>query len=104
MKAALWPHPAYPSLVERIDVDVERVSATSLRVRYRAEGAVDRIVLPPPAPPLRTDYLWRTTCFEAFIAPADGENYRELNFSPSSQWAAYDFDSYRAGVVQASVT
>jgi hypothetical protein len=26
-----------------------------------------------------------------------GEAYREFNFSPSSQWAAYTFQSYRAG-------
>jgi hypothetical protein len=66
-------------------------------------GEIDRIALPAPAPPLRADNLWRTTCFEAFIAPAERQNYRELNFSPSSQWAAYDFTSYRAGMVQAWV-
>jgi hypothetical protein len=101
MKAALSAHPAYPSLVDSIGVEIERVSATLLRFRYRVEGEVGRIALPPPASPLRTDNLWRTTCFEAFIAPMEGENYRELNFSPSSQWAAYDFASYRAGIVQA---
>jgi hypothetical protein len=101
MKAALSAHPAYQSLVDSIEVEVERVSTTLLRFRYRVEGEIDRIALPPPAPPLRADNLWRTTCFEAFIAPADGENYRELNFSPSSQWAAYDFTSYRAGMTQA---
>ena len=29
--------------------------------------------------------------------------YREFNFSPSTQWAAYDFDSYRAGMRNADV-
>jgi hypothetical protein len=103
MKTALWDHPAYARLVDRVDVEVERLSATLLRFRYRVEGEIERIALPPPAPPLRTDNLWRTTCFEAFIAPAEGESYRELNFSPSSQWAAYDFTAYRAGMVQAWV-
>ncbi len=43
------------------------------------------------------DGLWQHTCMEAFIAGADG-SYCEFNLSPSSAWAAYDFDSYRAGM------
>ena len=45
----------------------------------------------------RADDLWRTTCFELFVA-GEGTAYREYNFSPSGQWAAYDFDDYRAGM------
>lgn len=45
----------------------------------------------------RMDGLWRTTCFEAFAKSA-GSGYAEFNLSPSGEWAAYQFDSYRAGM------
>jgi hypothetical protein len=52
--------------------------------------------LPPAKAPERTDGLWETTCFELFLLYSDG-GYIEFNFSPSGQWAAYRFDSYREG-------
>jgi len=65
--------------------------------RYLVEGAVN-LVLPDPEEPGRADELWRTTCFEAFIGKESG-SYTELNFSPSGQWAAYDFDGPRKGML-----
>jgi hypothetical protein len=56
-----------------------------------------KLVIPPLAVPGRADELWRTTCFELFVA-GEGSEYREFNFSPSGQWAAYEFDDYRAGM------
>ncbi len=47
---------------------------------------------------MRTDGLWQTTCFEAFLAKEDDPQYIELNFAPSSQWAAYQFDDVREGM------
>jgi hypothetical protein len=46
---------------------------------------------------MATDGLWQHTCCEAFIAtgPADHDEYREFNFSPSSEWASYRFAGYR---------
>lgn len=52
--------------------------------------------MPAPQKPYRSEDLWQTTCFELFVKDA-GEKYREFNFSPSSQWAAYTFEGYRAG-------
>jgi len=43
------------------------------------------------------DGLWQRTCFEAFVRQGDNA-YVEFNLSPSGQWAAYDFDSYRSGM------
>ena len=43
--------------------------------------------------PWRADELWQTTCFEAFLQPAGAEAYRECNFAPSGNWAAYDFST-----------
>ena len=34
----------------------------------------------------------------AFIAAAPDAEYYELNFSPSGQWAAYQFSGYRSGM------
>jgi hypothetical protein len=82
--------------VARIEAEVER-RADALSLRYVVTGAVAAIELAPAAAPARTDELWRTTCFEAFISEAGG-GYSEFNFAPSTQWAAYHFDGYRAGM------
>jgi hypothetical protein len=105
METALWAHPAYPSAAVdgEIGVSVERLSATTLRFQYLVAGRIDELVLPAVAAPLRTDDLWKTTCFEAFLAPEDTSTYQEFNFSPSSQWAAYDFTAYRSGMAQAAL-
>ena len=39
--------------------------------------------------------LFRSTCFEAFLGVPGGAAYREFNFSPSGQWAAYRFSAER---------
>ena len=99
MQTGLFPHPAYPSgAVDEIDVRVERRAGGALLLTYLVRGRLDELILPEPAPPLRADNLWQTTCFEAFLAPAAGTAYLEYNFSPSSQWAAYDFAVYRDAV------
>ena len=105
MEAFLWAHPGNPSLasLEDILVTVARPATGRIQFRYVVRGEVDEILLPAVAPPLRANNLWKTTCFEAFLAPNESQTYRELNFSPSTQWAAYDFAGYRAGMVQASV-
>ena len=59
------------------------------------------MALPQAHSPERADQLWRHTCFEAFAQREAG--YREFNFSPSTQWAAYDFDDYRQGMRIADV-
>ena len=69
---------------------------------FRVRGDIARLVIPPPAAPERIDNLWRTTCFELFVS-GEGESYREYNFSPSGQWAAYGFDGYRSGMSNVSV-
>lgn len=100
----LWTHPANPSVaVDGIDFSFERRSATSLRFRFEVSGRIGEIVLPARTAPLRADGLWESTCFEVFLRPAEFSDYRELNFSPSSQWAAYAFSSHRTGMTQAAL-
>ena len=93
----LIPHPDHPPLAARgVTVEIAR-DGDGLRLDYRVDGA-SRTVWPPAAPPVRTDELWRTTCFELFVKTDDRGGYAELNFSPSGRWAAYAFDSHRNGM------
>lgn len=62
---------------------------------YRLTGDPLAIRLPAPAVAAQADGLWQHTCCEAFIAAVDCPEYREFNFSPSGQWAAYHFTDYR---------
>lgn len=93
-------HPDTPAgAIESIDARLERVSG-GVVATFIVRGDTNRLALPPVAEPVRVDELWHTTCFELFVG-REGEAYRELNFSPSGAWAAYDFDSYREGMREA---
>ena len=70
---------------------------------FRLDGRIAGIKVPEHTPPVRMDDLWRTTCFEIFWQPIGGTYYREFNLSPSSRWAAYDFDAFREGARDAPV-
>ena len=67
-----------------------------LELLYVVEGDPKLLMMPEPKDPCRAEGLWQTTCFELFVRDA-GQAYREFNFSPSGQWAAYAFQGYRAG-------
>lgn len=96
MIVELFPHPDFSCpAVERLEVEVAR-QGEGLSLRYRLTGRIDELVIPEPAPVRRADGLWQHTCLEAFLRKSGGEAYRELNFSPSGAWAAYDFTAYRA--------
>lgn len=98
-------HPDTPSgAVDRIDVAVARPQPGVLALRYTVAGRIAQIKLAPPSEPLRTDELWQTTCFEAFVEAAPGAGYYEFNLSPSSKWAAYHFTDYREGMALAEVS
>ena len=95
---SLLPHPATPqSAVRSVTVDLVH-GDDSLLLRYRLAVDAGAVLLPAAAPPVRTDGLWRHTCFEAFIAPAGSSEYWEYNFSPSGAWAAYHFTACRTGM------
>jgi len=83
----------------RVSVDIRwSADARELALRYRLEGDADRLHLPPVQTPRRANGLWRHTCFEAFVQPAQQDGYVEFNFSPSGEWAAYGFDQRRKGM------
>ena len=87
-----------PGCVLSFELDVERRADGTLALRYRLEADLDELRLPVVTLPVRTDGLWRHTCFEAFVGVPGSEAYCELNFSPSGEWAAYAFTGYRAGM------
>ena len=66
-----------------------------LVLHYALSGDVSALRLPAPTTPGPADGLWQNSCFEAFIGASGDTAYREFNFSPSGQWAAYRFSSER---------
>ncbi|MBD3730552.1 MAG: DOMON-like domain-containing protein [Sphingomonadales bacterium] len=85
-----------PGPVHALSAQIEPTHG-GCHVRFRIEGEISRIKIPFFAPPGRADDLWKTTCFECFWQHEGSRGYREFNFSPSSEWAAYDLEDYRTG-------
>ena len=95
--AALEPHPATPCAALRaMKASVERNGA-ALRVLYVWDGEIARLRIPEPTAPRAAERLWQHTCCELFVARPAESRYFEFNLSPSGEWAAYEFDSYREG-------
>ena len=99
MLLTLTPHPDTPcEAVTRIEVNLARAAPASLALRYLVTGDIASVRWPEPVERARADELWKHSCFEAFIRPADDDAYYEINLSPSNRWAGYRFDRYRAGI------
>src|SRR5829696_7959044 len=65
-------------------------------IRYVLDVNLETVVLPAwSAAPTRRDELWRTTCFEFFLAIENKAQYWEFNMSPSGDWNVYVMDAYR---------
>jgi hypothetical protein len=98
---SLVRHPDAPAgAIHSIEADLDRLPGGAIAT-FRVHGDISKLVIPSAAAPERADNLWRTTCFELFVA-GEGSKYREFNFSPSGQWAAYEFDDCRAGMSNAT--
>ena len=103
MRRALLRHPDSRCIAAtRIDVDIAQPRAGSLVLSYVVHGDIGALHLAPITAPTRGDELWRHTCLEAFVGTAAGAAYYEVNFAPSTQWAAYRFGGYRDGMRVAS--
>ena len=90
----LTAHPAFqPAQVKAVSVRWAKIDDRRLMLRFRVDGA-GALVVPPFRGHGEADELWKTTCFELFLYDGEGR-YRELNFSPSGQWAIYSFAGYR---------
>lgn len=96
-RAALVPHPATPcAVVGAAEIHAERAADGEIRLRWTLSGVTDGLVWPARGEG-RTDFLWRRTCFEAFIQAPPDLGYRELNHGHGA-WAAYRFTSFRSGM------
>ncbi len=105
MLKALKLHPdSHCSTATGIEVGVARHIDGHLVLQFDLTGNIADVLLPRAANPGRTDDLWHHTCFEAFVRSPPVSTYFEFNFSPSGQWAAYRFDSYRKGMRAATAT
>ncbi len=94
----LRAHPHTPNpCIKRLQVSVTQVDPTMWQLQYVMQADLSQVRIPAIMPAQAMDGLWQHTCFEAFVQVAGVSTYYEFNFSPSSQWAAYAFQGYRAG-------
>jgi hypothetical protein len=95
----LRPHPACAaSPLRAISVSGALHADGRITLDYLLQGELLLLRLPLPARiPQRRDELWRHTCLELFARRETAADYVEFNFSPSGDWAAYGFESYRRG-------
>ena len=110
MQFNLMPHPTTPPAGSPFKVwaTVDHIASlgaamATTNIWFGIGAPAERFVIPKLAEPWRADELWRTTCLEAFLQPVGAEPYREWNFAPSGNWAAYDFSSRREGMARAEV-
>jgi hypothetical protein len=91
----LIPLPASATLQIHITGKIKRLE-NQLSIRYEVQGEMDKLLFPAPTEsPTRKDDLWKSTCFEFFIAIQDQPHYWEFNMSPSANWNVYAMDAYR---------
>lgn len=102
--AELTAHPSNPSDAVRSVVARLRAEESGVVVfEYSLAADMSRICVAPSGTGGRADELWKHTCFEAFVAPADAPGYYEFNFSPALDWAIYRFSSYRQAMPLAEI-
>ena len=78
-------------------------AVATTNIWFGVGAPAERFVIPALSEPWRAEELWRTTCLEAFFGAAGEDSYREWNFAPSGNWAAYDFSNYREDMARADV-
>jgi hypothetical protein len=82
-------------MVRSLEVRAAFLADGNLAIAYLLRGDMARLLVPQESAPGRRDQLWEHTCFEAFVGIRNESAYREFNFSPAGDWAAYAFADYR---------
>ncbi|HVK61552.1 MAG TPA: DOMON-like domain-containing protein [Bdellovibrionales bacterium] len=93
-----WKEGANP--LHQFNVQLHRIRDV-LHFSFEMSGSLNCLAvksLKPKAERMRADELWKTTCMEIFVGPRGHHEYIEFNLSPSGDWNAYTFDSYRKGM------
>ena len=109
MQFNLVPHPTTPAtdpgfkIWATVDYAGALGAVATTNIWFGVSAPIDRFVIPKLTEPWRADELWQTTCFEAFLRAAGEDAYREWNFAPTGNWAAYDFTRRREGKAWAEV-
>lgn len=76
-----------------------RCRGGALELCLRLGGDLESVALPESSTrPERRDDLWRSTCFELFLAAEGQPEYWEVNLSPAGHWNVYRFCGYRRGM------
>lgn len=101
VRASLVPHPATPAgAVAGLGAQASLSASGRLQLHWVLRGDLAALAIPMPAAQRFREGLWRHTCVEAFLAADGAAAYRELNVSPSREWAAYSFAGYREGMAR----
>ena len=66
-----------------------------MKIEYEIIGDLSSYSFPKKTKQKRANELWKDTCFELFIANYSSTEYYEINTSPSTEWNAYHFTSYK---------
>lgn len=109
MQFNLVPHPTTPpanppfEIWASVDYAGSLGTVATANIWFGVRAPASRFVIPVSEEPKRASGLWETTCFEAFLRDNGDESYREWNFAPSGDWAAFDLTAYRAGHSDAEV-
>jgi hypothetical protein len=100
----LTAHPSTPNgAVRSLGVQLRTEEPSLLVFQYVLDADMSRVRVPPSGAGVWADALWKSTCFEAFVAPAGEPGYLEFNFSPSLDWSIYRFTAYREGMSPAEM-
>ena len=83
---------------------IDNVSITStlnifpkkVHLTFMLNGEIKNYIVPNKEKLKRANELWKTTCFELFLANSKEEKYYELNISPTLAWNFYTLSEYRA--------
>jgi len=109
VQLTLTPHASAPPASPEFKVwaTVDHIASlgpvATTNIWFGVGAPVARFVIPSLTEPWRADELWKSTCFEAFLMAKSADGYREWNFAPSGNWAAYDFSAYREDMARADV-
>ena len=94
--SASQPATDQPGLTATVDRTSHR-----LELHFKLDDSFGEFILAKPvAKPERCDNLWRSSCFEWFLAASGSSIYWEFNLSPSGAWNIYRFSDYRQGMAR----
>ena len=79
----------------QLDADLKLLGPDSLELTFSWTDSKNLIIQPESPGMGRHHELWKQTCFEAFIQPANKVPYFEVNLSTQKAWNVYGFEAYR---------